>query len=77
MLPMPIRRAFGLVAALVVLVALGRPAAQEPTLAFVTQDVLDRLIDAPGRPVRLLVEGDVAQLQVIAQRLGLAVDRPR
>ena len=53
-----------------------RPVAtQTQLLAVVAQEVLSRLLEAPGRPVRVLLEGEPAPLRAAAARVGLATER--
>ena len=73
-------RRFGALAVILVVLAqgAGRPAASQapvPLLAAIAQDVLSRLLDLPGRPVRVLLKGDPAQLRAAALRVGLAAER--
>src|SRR5262245_52582384 len=66
------RLAAAVAVALAFLTSASRPAAQtRPLPATVTSDVLSRLLATPSKPVRVLMQGDPAQLRTAALRVGL------
>ncbi len=67
--------AAALAVACLVLSAGDRPAAQGSPLAVITADVLASLLRTPAQPMRVMVQGNVAQVRQAVARLGLTPRR--
>jgi serine protease AprX len=67
--------AAALALAVLIVSAGDRPAAQSSPLAVITADVLAALVRAPGKPVRLMVQGNVTLVRQAVTELGLTPQR--